>query len=74
MAMTTDQEKWLRAGVRAVDSGSGSVGVVQLLQDELGEVRTEVIERPTRALLRPVDGREPLWWAYVADLERPVRR
>jgi hypothetical protein len=69
--MTSDQQGWLTVGVPALDSGSGSVGVVQLLQDELGAVRTEAIEHPTRALLRPVGRREPLWWAYVADLERP---
>jgi hypothetical protein len=67
----TENEKWLALGVRALDTDSGTIGVVQLLQDELGTVRTEPIEHPTRVLLRPVGRREPLWWARVDDLRRP---
>ncbi|WP_139140845.1 hypothetical protein [Streptomyces oceani] len=75
--MTTPQptprtvaHSWLSVGVRALDGHTGRTGVVQLLQDDLGAVRTEVIDHPTRVLLRPVGGGEPAWWAAVADLRQ----
>lgn len=58
----------LAVGVHATDSHTGHTGVVQLLQDSLGTIRTEGIENPTWVLLRPVSGREPPWWVAVADL------
>jgi hypothetical protein len=65
---------WLAIGVRVLDTGSGRIGVVQLLRDDVGSLRTGVIERPTHVLLRPVGGREPLWWAPVSSLEELLRR
>jgi hypothetical protein len=65
---------WLAIGIRVLDTGSGRIGVVQLLRDDVGSVRTGVIERPTHVLLRPVGGREPLWWAPVSSLEELLRR
>lgn len=66
-------QPWLAVGVHARDSCTGHTGVVQLLQDSLGAVRTETLDNPTRALLRPVGGGEPAWWAAVADLRQADR-
>ncbi|PJE94466.1 hypothetical protein CUT44_30075 [Streptomyces carminius] len=72
--MTTDEpalsdaSSWLTIGARAVDTGTGRTGVVLLLRDAAGNVHTEGIERPVRALLRCEGRREPRWWAEVGEL------
>ena len=58
---------WLAQGARVTDTNTTRTGHIQLLQDELGVVRTHGMNRPARALLRPKTG-EP-WWAPVSALE-----
>ncbi|MER7000152.1 hypothetical protein [Streptomyces sp. NPDC000410] len=63
--------RWIALGVRAKDTATGRVGIIQLLSDKLGSIRTEPLEHPTRAVLRPVGRSGPPWWASVADLKKP---
>ena len=65
------QRPQLAVGATVLDTRTGRTGVVQLLRDARGNVCTSAIQRPTRALLRAVGRREPLWWARVADLTPP---
>lgn len=62
---------WLAAGVRAWDTSTGRIGIVQLLRDDLGEVRTEAIEHPTHAILRPESSDEPPWRVPIDSLTPP---
>lgn len=68
-----DGSPWLRIGALANDSAADRCGIVQLLQDELGTLCSDVIDHPTRAVLRPVQSgeiSEQPWWAAVKDLRR----
>ncbi|GAB2881715.1 hypothetical protein [Streptomyces mayteni] len=62
----------LAVGAHVWDARTWRTGVVQLLRDGHGNVCATSIQRPTRALLRAVGRREPLWWARVADLSDPA--